>query len=452
MKKVFKCILASSIASTLIVSLSFANESINQNDINNQNSMSKAKVTKPQESMRDFFRRVATDFGFNTYGAKKNGTMFFFKGEAIVSLQPSDPDFGRAIVNAYEQAILDLQSNYIVDTFGTLSSDRVSSLYNDTSTNAKKFEDNLGNETKVNGIMDKTLDFIDAKLDKGLKELGRDPKKLTKKQKKTLFKKELIKSVVTKAYGNMAGLTPIKTHITFDKKGNYSVGVVAVISAKTQQIAKDMALLRKSKIKGNGKDINSFLPQNEKGFLNELGIRLVYDSQGKPTIISYGRWSYNEDSNDAYINKMASKTALEQAKVLADASIVEFMNTKLSFKSDSQTGEISERVATREIDNETNAEMLDEKVIKNIVSKVSKEIRARANGKIRGITTFTDWEATDSYGINHVGVVRVWNYDNVEAVNNMLKVKKNKPSQSKTKTTQSTKTYESKPVNSLNDF
>lgn len=450
MNKIVKKISLAIAASTIMSTFAFANETITQEDVTKQNEMSKAQQVVPKETMRDFFRRVSKEVGFGTYGAKKNGTMFFFKGEAIVSLKPTDADFGRAVVNAYEQAVLDLQSNYIVDTFGKTSSERLSSLYNDTSTNAKKFEEKIKNESKVDGILDKTLDYIDAKLDKGLEELGKDPKKLNEKQKKILFKKELIKSVVTSAYGNMSGLTPIRTHITFDKKGNYSVGVVAVISAKTQQIARDMSLLRKSKIKGKGKDINSVIPQKDKDFLHELGIRLVYDLEGKPTIVSYGRWSYDEDSNDSYINKMASKTAIDQAKMLADAAIIEFMNTRLSFKSDSKTGEIIERVVTKEVDSETNAEMLNEEVIKNIVSKISQEVRAKASGKLRGITTLTDWEATDTHGINHVGVVRVWNYDNVEAVNNMLKPKNS--SSTTSKTVKSTKTYESKPVNDMNDF
>lgn len=442
--------LATSVSTLLCTGTLFAEETITQDEVNKQNEISQAQEAKPKESMRDFFRRVAKEVGFGSYGAKKQGTMFFFKGESIVSLKPTDPDFGRAIVNAYEQAILDLQSNYIVDTFGKLSSDRISNLYSDTSTNAKKFDEVVKNERKIDGIIDKTLDYIDAKLDKGLEELGRDPKKLTEKQKKILFKKELIKSVMTKAYGNMSGLVPIRTHITFDKKGTYSVGVVAVISTKTQQIAKDMSLLRKSKIKGNGKDINEVIPQTEKDFLHELGIRLVYDQEGKPTIISYGRWSYEEDSNDSYINKMASKTATDQAKMLADSAIVEFMNTRLSFKSDSQTGEIIERSVTKELESDTKAEMFNEETIKNIVSKISQQVRAKANGNIRGITTLTDWETTDEFGINHVGIVRVWNYDNVEAVNNMLKAKKT--NSTKRTTVNSTKTYESKPVNDVNDF
>lgn len=447
--KFYKNSLITLLVASSLFSGALANEEISQNDINDQNQMSQAEASKP-ESMRDFFKRVAKEMGFGSYGAKKEGTKFFFKGEAIVSLKPQDPDFGRAVVNAYEKAIIDLQANYIVDTFGKVSSERLNTLYHDTSTNAKKFEDKVQNENKVERVVDKALSYVEGKLDEGLKEMGKNPEQFNEKQKKSLFKNEFIKSVITTSYGSMSGLVPIKTKLASDKKGNYSVGVVAVISEKTKQIAKDMSLQRKSLIKGNGKDINTIIPQNDEEFLNELGTRLTYDLEGKPTIISYGRWSYNENSSDAYINKMASQTALDQAKAGADAMIIEFMNTKLSFKQDSKTGEIVDQVVTREIDSESGAENLGEEVIKNIVSKISKEVKATASGSVRGISTLTDWEATDKNGINHVGVVRVWSYDTVEAVNNMLKPKSSQASGGNKKTV--TTTHESKKVNDANDF
>ncbi len=451
MIKNFLVIILISILATLQLSAEASNSratvEVEQEDINIQNEISKASIVK-KETMRQFFSRVSSELGFGSYGAKKQGTMFFFKGEAIVSLKPSDPDFGRAVVIAYEKALLDLQANYIVDTFGRVSSKRLSSLYNDSSTNAKDFEDKIANTNKVDRIVDKALDYMGAKLDKGLKDLGVDPKNLNEKRKKVLFKNEFIKSVLTSAYGNISGLVPIRTHVTFDKKGNYSVGLVAVLSAKTKQIARDMSLKRKSLIKGKGKDITSFIPKDSKDFLNELGIRLVYDKEGKPTIISYGRWSYSENSSDAYINKMASQTALAQAKTLGDAAIIEFMKTRLSFKSESKTGEIIRRVLTKEIDSETQTENLSDEVIKDIVSKIGKEVKAISSGRLKGITTLTDWEEEDKHGIIHVGVVRIWNYDNVIATNNMLKSKYKKKKKNSSKKT----VFESKPVNTLNDF
>jgi len=450
-----KLILKSILMGALFISMNLNAEEIqnsnviSKSDIEKQNEMSKSEPAK-KESMREFFRRVAKEMGFNTYGAKKEGTMFFFKGEAIVSLKPTDPDFGKALIIAYEKAIIDLQSNYIIDTFGKTSSERISKLYQDKSTNAKKFEEEIKNEGKVEGVINKALDFVEAKLDEGLEEMGKNPERLNQKQKKSLFKNEFIKLVLTTSYGTMSGLVPIKTKVTSDKKGNYSVGVVAVISEKTKQIARDMTLKRKSIIKGKGRDINTLIPQNNEEFLNELGIRLTYDLEGKPTIISYGRWSYSNDSSDSYINKMAVQTALDQSKTLADAMIVEFMNTRLSFKQNSETGEIIDRGITQEIDSENGAENISEEVIKNIVDKISKEIKATATGSLRGISTLTDWEATDKNGINHVGVVRVWSYDTVSAVNNMLKPKK--VTNSGTSKTSVTNTFESKQVNDVSDF
>lgn len=103
---------------------------------------------------------------------------------------------------------------------------------------------------------------------------------------------------MTNAIGSMSGLVPVQTIVT-QRRGEYDVGVVAVISNKTRQLAKDMALARQSAIKGKGKAISEYLPKDTKGFLNEYGIRLVYDENGAPIILSYGNWGYVADPSNA---------------------------------------------------------------------------------------------------------------------------------------------------------
>lgn len=91
-----------------------------------------------------------------------------------------------------------------------------------------------------------------------------------------------------------------------------------------------MSLARQSNIKGKGKNINEYLPKDTKGFLNEYGIRLVYDEKGSPVILSYGNWGYIADANNAKKTNILEDRAKDTASTMADAAIIEFINTNLS--------------------------------------------------------------------------------------------------------------------------
>ena len=211
-----------------------------------------------------------------------------------------------------------------------------------------------------------------------------------------------------------------------------------------------MGLSRKSTIKGNGKKLETFLPQDEKDYLNEFGIRMVYNEKGEPSLISYGRWSYVENSNNDYINKMSARSAAEQAKSRADAMLADFINTSLSFNSQAESGEIVEDILTKEIDNKNGGESITSNEVTNIIDKVSSQTKAKSRMQLKGISTLEEWDFVDENNIGHVGVVRVWTYANVEARENSLKLK----SQTNQKATNSniSSSRTSKQVNSLDDF
>lgn len=151
---------------------------------------------------------------------------------------------------------------------------------------------------KVDQILNKLTQLAGAQLDKALKDLGIDANSLIEERKKTLLKQEFLNKTMTNAVGSMSGLIPVQTIVT-QRRGEYDVGVIAVISNKTRQLAKDMALARQNTIKGKGKAISEYLPKDTKGFLNEYGIRLVYDENGVPIILSYGNWGYEADPSNA---------------------------------------------------------------------------------------------------------------------------------------------------------
>ncbi|EOZ1984436.1 TPA: hypothetical protein R6P62_001390 [Campylobacter jejuni] len=390
------------IGSLVMASLLYAQGSqpveITQQDINIQNEMSDASTKDiTPKSIEDFFEEFADNFGIE-YGITKDGKTFY-TGKGTVAVNDTDPQFAQALQNAYQKAMLNLQSEFIRDAFGRIATSRIQNYEADNSTNAKEF-DELPKGDKVDQILNKLTQLAGAQLDKALKDLGIDTNSLSEDRKKTLLKQEFLNKTMTNAIGSMSGLVPVQTIVT-QRRGEYDIGVIAVISNKTRQLAKDMALARQSAIKGKGKAISEYLPKDTKGFLNEYGIRLVYDENGAPIILSYGNWGYVADPSNAKKTNILEDRAKETALTI-------------------------------------------------IIDKVNSKIKASASGKIRGIRTLKKWSYTSENGIEHVGAVRFYSYENLANTNEALNSKSNATKNEAKKSSSIQRS--SNVVNSMDDF
>lgn len=420
MKKIL--FIGSLVVASLLYAQDIQNTQISQQDINTQNEMSNASTKDiSPKSIEDFFEEFADKFDIE-YGVSKNAKTFY-TGKSTVIINDTDPQFAQALQNAYQKAMLNLQSEFVKDAFGRIATSKIQSYEADNSTNAREFEE-LPKGGAIKQILNKLSQLAGAKLDKALNDLGIDTKSLSEDRKKTLLKQEFISKTITSALGSMSGLVPVQTIVT-QRRGEYDVGVIAVISNKTRQLAKDMALSRKSNIKGKGKAISEYLPKDKKGFLNEYGIRLIYDENGAPVILSYGNWGYVADSSNAKKTNILEDSAKETALTMADAAIVEFINTSISLKDERTTGESYEDIIKQSINLNDNSTQEQNQNITNIIDRVNSKIKANANGKIRGIRTLKKWSYTRENGIEHVGAVRFYSYENLANVNEALKPKTN---------------------------
>lgn len=420
MKKIL--FIGSLVVASLLYAQDIQNTQISQQDINTQNEMSNASTKDiSPKSIEDFFEEFADKFDIK-YGVSKNAKTFY-TGKSTVIINDTDPQFAQALQNAYQKAMLNLQSEFVKDAFGRIATSKIQSYEADNSTNAREFEE-LPKGGAIKQILNKLSQLAGAKLDKALNDLGIDTKSLSEDRKKTLLKQEFLSKTITSALGSMSGLVPVQTIVT-QRRGEYDVGVIAVISNKTRQLAKDMALSRKSNIKGKGKAISEYLPKDKKGFLNEYGIRLIYDENGAPVILSYGNWGYVADSSNAKKTNILEDSAKETALTMADAAIIEFINTNISLKDERTTGENYEEIIKQSINLNDNSTQEQNQSIINIIDKVNNKIKASASGKIRGIRTLKKWSYTSENGIEHVGAVRFYSYENLANVNEVLKPKTN---------------------------
>ncbi len=447
MKKILTLLLT---VSTLLL----AADKITQKDINEQNNLSNPNnAPSASDTIDDWADSALEKFGIDGFG-EHNGKFFFFASQSV-SLKPTDPQFGDALINAYDKAMMKLQNKYLMARFGQVAVEKLRSFYSDRSTNAKKID--LPNPQvkgflgKMLKIIDKSLDVTDKQLDKKLIELGVDPnelKKMTPKQKKDIFRDKFVKNSIRKASGSIAGLFPIQTSLATDKRGNYVVGVIAVASLKTIQIAKDISLHRRTNIRGKGRDVKDLLPTDPKRYLSTFGVRLAYDLDGTPMIISYGLGSYSKDGDDDYINDQLKSEAKENAKSNADGQIAEIINGYMSIKEQRQNGEEIRKYVEREVKPDSDT---IEKTIKNIIKITNNKARSYARASLKGVSTVKSWRYTTKDGVKFVGVVRVWRYKTLKAINDFNNGRyhsKRKHKKHKYKESISV----SKPVNDINDF
>jgi hypothetical protein len=459
-----KVITVGVITSALIGTTLFANASSdldeNQNELSSANAVSNVRA----ETLNDWKREFEDKFGVKI-GVAQNGKTFFF-GEAVVRVNPLDPAYAKELALTYDKAMLNLQSNFILQTYGTLSAKTISDNFEDDSTNAREFDPvKLKKEAakgKVSLILDKFVDVIDKKLDSMLVEQGGpvdEIQKQTVEQKKQLFKDNFRKEITKKAFASMSGLVPVQTKIITTSRGGkktVKLGVIAIMSEKTVQFAKDIAKRRETNVKGRASSIEKILPTDDQGFLDEIGLRYVYDEKGRPMLISYGRWSVVGKTSNAARYERKIQNAKEKARMFAEANIGEFMKSNINAAQGSISESINEEIAKKisTIDNNKIVGTDEQsQEIGETLDQSFKKLQKSSKFKLRGTSEITTWEATDENGILHVGSVVSWRYAQLENANNIVHgSKKRKYKKQERKQAVKNVSRSSRVVNSMDDF
>jgi hypothetical protein len=430
---------------------------VQSSDVNKINKMSDANaVLSSSDSIDEWADSVAVNFGREPGGfGEQEGKFLIFKSQAV-SVKPTDPDYGDALINAFDKALTKVQEEYLLIRFGKTITDKTKEFFSDSSTNAKDLEFPKAAAPdfveKLMDIFDKSLDVAGKKLDKELVELGVSPEEIAKtpeKVKKDLLRDKFIKNTIRTASGSIAGLFVVQTAVVTDKQGKTNVGVVSIASDKTIQIAKDIKMQRASLVTGASKEIKDYLPKANESFLHSFGTRLMYDMDGSPAIISYGLASYRNDSGDDYIDDELKSEAREEAVSNADAQIAELINGYMNVKNDRQRGEEINKFVEREVKPDSSTM---EKTVKNIIKITNNNTKSSATAKLQGISTIKNWKYKSPEGHHFVGAVRVWKYSTLNAVNGF-----NKPELKTAESVQKASSYQqkeqySRPVNSAADF
>ena len=198
--------------------------------------------------------------------------------------------------------------------------------------------------------------------------------------------------------------------------------------------------------------LKDLLPNSDKAFVNEFGVRLVYETNGKPALLSYGVGSYVPDKSDNYLNGLNKKAAYDSASSFANAQLAEMVNGRMSLRSQQKIGDEITKFVKREV--KAGALPMDQ-VAKNVINIQQRTVKASASINLQGVSDLKRWNWTSPEGVKFVGVVKKWSYDTLNTVRNFDKPVTSSNSNATTVKKPSGDTgynVQSKSINKLDDF
>ncbi len=385
------------------------------------------------EQIRDTIEQFASsrDIEFGVENAKGQR---FYSATETVSVDETNPQWPKWRVVAYKKAFLKIQQTFLESEYGNIAGDTLQDYFSDDSDNRLDFpkSDDPRAASKLGEIWDKLAALTGAKLDEALAELGVDPSEFNAaplEQRKELFKNNFIEKSVTKAAGGLNGLIPIKTFEGVDSKGNHTIGVIGMYYGKMKQLADDIVRKRTPMLtKKSGKPVKTYIPENKKVLADTFGIRVVFDEQGDPAIVSYGQWSYVYKGASEKKRVRGYDHALKKANTESQKQIANFLSSTAEYKQIEETNANEEEVAI--LDRDGN---LGQKEITEMIDKIKSTMKVKFKADLRGMKKARQWSYKNENGHEIVGVVTVWSQKNADSTDRVRNWKSNHKSKAHAK-------------------
>ncbi|WP_457755131.1 DUF6844 domain-containing protein [Thermovibrio ammonificans] len=373
-----------------------------------------AEVTEVNDDVAGDLNKKIEEF------AKKQGVVFgenvggkiFVYSIQTVQRGVDDPYFGMARIAAYERAWLDAQKQIAEHLMEKISTETYRKIFSDLSSNADKV-----NLTNFEVFKAKIAGLTDAALNKALRALGVDPDKfghLTIEKKRKLLEDSIIKEVVKQTRAELTGTVILQT-FEGKKNDNYAVAVIAMYSPKLKALARAIARREKPPFTGKvGHPIDYYIPKDLNRLLSTWGVRVVIDQNNLPALISFGQYSYRSGATGLLKERYRSY-AYNQASLLADSYISEFLNSYITSMERSRTGELyNENVVFR------NGDTFEE-AANVIVNQMWSEIKRKSHSRVVGVVTKERKLLRLPSGQEVAVVVKVWTYKAMKGAQELKK-------------------------------
>jgi hypothetical protein len=332
--------------------------------------------------------------------------LMVLRGRATIPVPPTNPDWVRFRMLAYQAAVLDAQAEYA----GRQGEDTVSRAVKDflKGPDAPPPYRETRSPDQAAEVIRKALAVAGGTLDQTLKEQGIDPKqyeRATEPQKTELLRDHLKIQVVRQARARLVGVIPVKSFEAQDGAGTYGIGVVMIASPKIQDFAEQVGKARGDFVAdpGSAQDLAAVYKDADQ-LLQDFGVRRMFDSQGLPVIVSFAQWGSSYRGTDRVFAAKFEEAAESQAEALADGQIADFLAASLNLSSDASAGQEVDLLA-HSLPNED----WKPQEVKKIVDEQNKLIKRVANIRLVGVRTLYSWTGKHPDSETPIiGIIRMW--------------------------------------------
>ena len=302
----------------------------------------------PLEAWNNYLTKHNLNDGFN----ERNGRVFFVGfGSEVVGNGGSivkSPGFLDARTSAYGIALLAAKAELANNLSSELSSERALTMFKISEDAAPAFREKV---IKPLSLMDKAHKLTDLALDDQIKKF--DPEwtgeNKNKEEKLTALRKYILiysENLSQKTKQFLQGATPVFNAEGPNHRGNYSVGVGIVWSAKSTKVAEAVYNPYSKTPKGKKKLLtikDQLKNLNDKELASTYGSRIWWDEKGSPVVVSFA--STDDQGFDTTAKRLTSMTARNQISIfVAEQIVADFKNKEaiieLAEKSDIITYEI----------------------------------------------------------------------------------------------------------------
>lgn len=412
----------------LIMSLSGMNAlaAIDANDINELNAAAEPEASAGDivdKQINGWFQKRKVTPGLSSKSGK-----IYYSATAVVTFPPESKQWAKSRKIAFNKALNKARAKFIFDKFGSVRTSTDSRTSGNEDSDALGADANMCKMGQYESYWEKVKALAGAKLDQALVEAGVDPeryKSSPKETQKELFYDASIKTTLKTASGEISGLIPVQTFEGMSKAGGNVIGVIMMYSPKLYVLSDDLRNGREPRLSGKkvGKSVKSYTDRSKKQLKNMMGLRIVFDEDSRPVLLSYGQWGYSFKGNNTRSMERHRINAFKKADTRALEDLSEFINGKLRMKDEEKTGEIVREYLAMSCE-DGNLVQRDGSE-EQIIDQFSGQLEIWSSAKVAGTTEVKRWSYKNEFGQEVVGVVRAWTLDGLNSATQVKEQRKN---------------------------
>ena len=351
------------------------------------------------------------------------------RGTSLVPVKADNQRWGKARSLTFQNAFVQAMGKYMASVRQRTSVSMMRDyLAEDIPESELRYQEGEAADSYVERIVRKSAALAEQTLDEKLAESGMDQDEIqrltTPVQKRTALAESISRRTLNEAMGSAAGLIPVKTFEGVDDEGNTAIGVVAVYSERMRHIASQVArgeVIRPDPARSRGPiaDQIADFDKNEE-LPNEFGVRVMWDEQGYPAIVSFGQWGWSPANLSKKRRAQRRKFAMKQAENDALSNLTVFVRASTRFTEESSVGADLE-----EAFNLPRGGVPEEVEEAEIADRLIETARIRAEVTLTGYTPERQWSARHPLLDDQelVGAVVYWSPAREDAIRKTIGMK-----------------------------